>query len=145
MVLLALALAAGLAASDLSPEPDLWARISPELMRQIETGLMMPSGASPIERYDRFYSVEWRGDHPVVQALFIERRPEQSEGSNYRLVGAPPVWITGGGCGVVNLTFEPTEGAVTDIACNPETVAEVRPMIPTKPAAGPQVINLRKR
>ena len=120
MVALAFTFAATLALADYPDQPDAWVQPPPEVVRQIENAIVMPGGAAPIGRYDRFYTLEWRGDRPVVIGAFIERRPEQSEGATYRLYGPQPFAIEGGGCSVLNLAYDPEDSTAPDLNCNAE-------------------------
>jgi hypothetical protein len=145
MVALALTFAATLATVSYVEDPEAWDRLPPEIVRQVEDAIVMPNGASELERYDRFYSVEWRGDRPVVVGAFVQRRPEQAEGSNYRLYGPQPFYIEGGGCGVVNLSYDLEESASPDLNCNPETGAEPRAKLRRFKRAEPQVVEVPRR
>jgi len=145
MVALALIFAATLGAADYVEDPDAWLRPPPEIVRQVENTIVMPSGANELERYDRFYSIEWRGDRPVVVGTFVERRPEQSEGDNYRLFGPQRFSIAGGGCSVLNLTYDIEEGASPDLNCNPDWLADRRLAAPRIRRSEVQVVDIPRR
>ena len=145
MVTLAVALAATLTAATYVEDPEGWDRLRPEIVRSVENAIVMPSGAEDIDRYDRFYSVEWRGDRPVVVGAFLERRPEQAEGENYRLYGPLPFDIEGGGCSVVNLTYDLENDESPRLNCNgdggPERFVQKKRLRPIEA----QIVNIPKR
>ena len=145
MVALAFTLAATLALTDYAEDPDAWGRPPPEIVRQVENAIVMPNGADDLNRYDRFYSLEWRGDRPVVVGVFVARRPEQSEGDNYRLYGPQPFAIEGGGCGVVNLLYDPEDAAAPELACNPQLGADRRLARSKIRRAEAQIVDIPKK
>jgi hypothetical protein len=145
MVALALTFAAALAAAAPSEAPETWDRLPPEIVRDVENAVVMPSGAADIDRYDRFYSAAWQDDRLVVVGSFVQRRPEQSEGSVYRLYGPQPFEIDGGGCRVVNLVYDVDGEAAPDLNCNGEPAAEPQAVARKAPRSAAQIVDIPRR
>jgi hypothetical protein len=144
MIALAIGFAALTAAPAATEQPDIWARVSPEFVRSLENRTVLPSGAATLERYDRFYSVEWQGEQPLIVGTFVERRPEQAPGRNYRLLGLQRVTTYGGGCSVLTLATDPAAVGAPSVACNEEarSARPAKQRRAVRPTA--QIVDLRR-
>ncbi|GAA3888024.1 hypothetical protein GCM10022276_03920 [Sphingomonas limnosediminicola] len=91
-------------------------------MDQIEKKVRMPAGSRPLAEYARYYAFDKRGHVIAVYTTFLEpsytslnlpaghRRCVSDEGK------LPS--ISDGGCGVVEVRFDPTAEEVLGVACN---------------------------
>lgn len=82
-----------------------------KLMNRIEEQLVLPHGAEPISKYDRFYT---RDGEIVVGTLVL------GKSGTHRWVKSiaelPKVFD--GGCGVINVRYSPKSDTVENVYCN---------------------------
>jgi hypothetical protein len=93
-----------------------------QLMDQIEKQVRMPAGSRPLAEYARYYAFDKRGR---VVAIYTTLREPSYESLN--LPAGQRRWvshedrlpgISDGGCGVVEVLFDPATEQVTRAECN---------------------------
>jgi hypothetical protein len=99
--------------------------IAPELVRKLESQLIMPRSAQPLDRYDRYYaSAKLQVDSPtgpksldVVEGVFLQYDIEGHRSGAAPVEGAPGAFIVrwaqlpmiaDGGCSVITVFFDRT-------------------------------------
>lgn len=70
----------------------------------------MPTGASPLTRYRRYY---YRDDRVVIGTYVLSNNP----GREWRAKDKT-ILVLDGGCGVINVVFSTTENRVIYTDCN---------------------------
>ena len=82
-----------------------------KLMNRIEEQLVLPQGAEPISKYDRFYT---RDGKIVVGTLVLGKSGSRSWVKS--ISDLPQVFD--GGCGVINVRYNPKSDTVENVHCN---------------------------
>lgn len=79
-------------------------------MDQIEASVQMPSGASPLVRYRRYY---YRDDRAVIGTYVLSSNPGREWRTKNKMI-----LVLDGGCSVVNVVYSTTENRVIGAECN---------------------------
>jgi len=92
------------------------------LMDQIERQVQLPAGSRPLAKYARYYAFDKRGRVVAIYTTYLE--PDYKSlnlpAGHRRWVseeGKLPA-ISDGGCGVVEVHFDPATNEVIGTACN---------------------------
>ena len=92
------------------------------LMEQIEKQVRMPTGSRPLAHYARYYAFDQHGRVSAIYTTFLEPDYESLDlplgqrrwvSDERKLPG-----ISDGGCGVVEVLFDPATGEIERAECN---------------------------
>jgi hypothetical protein len=93
-------------------------RPSIETIREIETAVVMPDGAWPMNTYNRYYGRGWKMWTPVVTGVFLSASTGEMPGA-VPVPGVEGAYFTDhlpivadGGCHVVTVHYDETEKAL---------------------------------
>lgn len=87
------------------------------LMDEVEQRVRLPDGSQPLNEYARYYAIDGQGRVVAIYTTFVE--PDLPAGQR-RWVGdqSKLPGISDGGCGVVNVLFNPATRKVEEAFCN---------------------------
>jgi hypothetical protein len=86
------------------------------LANEIEQNVKLPPGASSLWVYVRKYT--YMGDKTVIGIYVNQTMVDEAPGSAWVNQGQMPR-ISGGGCGVITVFYNPTKKAPPEAMCNP--------------------------
>ena len=92
--------------------------LSPDVIRRLESAVVMPSGAKPIQSYDRFYTIENKNGREMVSGIFLGF-PEQHAAPAVHIVEPMNMpRVSDGGCYVVHLLYDVQAKRIVMLFCN---------------------------
>lgn len=84
------------------------------MMTVIESKVVMPAGAEPLDHYARYYATLGDG---TVTATYLALDKRDKPGRQWVTPEKLPL-VFDGGCGVVRVSYDPKAQRVTRIRCN---------------------------
>jgi hypothetical protein len=82
----------------------------------VEAHVRLPAGASPVAKYERYYTGTWVSGRRIVIAVFLRRGG--STGVHIRRSRDMPIGIQDGGCAEVTVYFDIGAKHQTGAYCN---------------------------
>jgi hypothetical protein len=93
---------------------------TPAQVARIERGLRLPTGADPLQTYERYYTGTYKGSRRLVLGALVGLQKLPREGSLAIVKPAEMPAIADAGCGVIWLTYDLAAQKVRSIRCNPD-------------------------